>query len=173
MKIIRRLVALLLSLMVVGLFYVMTLLMENEDSKRSDDFVVEASITPLRPQPPLFSADASELATAFGLAFPLPEGLSQGQVEDGNWHGYQTRVLRLAGTAAQVQGIRPASAATAVLPKGLTFLASEKALLGHALLEAAYQGGLLYSLATPEAVFLIQPLNGDAPGSFVWMEPGQ
>lgn len=171
MKIFRRLVALLLSLMVVGLFYVLSLMMENEESKRGNEFVVEAVVPPLSPMAPLDSADARQLSAAFGLAFPLPEGLSLGRVEDGSWHTYKTRILALEGSAARVLGIRPASAAAAIFPGGATFLAGQKALLGYPLLEAAVDGRQIYALVTEQAAFLIEPKLDGEPGAFSLMQP--
>jgi hypothetical protein len=172
MRFFQRLLALLLSLLVMAVFYVFAVMMEDEESKRSDSFVVEAPLAPLLPRDSLESASPQAVADAFGVALPLPEGFALGRTEDIHYHTYRARVVTLHGAAATVQGVRPASAAGAILPKEADFVASSKALLGYQMLEARVAGKTMYALITPEAAFFIEPHQEGEPGGFSLLEPG-
>ena len=171
MRMLKRLTALLLSQMVMAVFYVFAVLMEDEETKRSDSFVVEALHAPLSRQDSLQTDNAQQLADAFGVALPLPEGFVMGRTEDFGYHASPARRITLQGAAATVTGVRPAAAAAAILPAGASFVASSKALLGYQLLEARTEGGILYSLLTKEAAFLISPQSDEEPGGFSLLEP--
>jgi hypothetical protein len=168
---VRRILAALLSLIVMAAFYVFAVMMEDEESKRTGEFLVAEERKPLTRMEDLKSADAVELARAFGAAIPLPEGLSDGLVQSGTYHGYPTRLVTLQGTLAQVRGIRPASAAPGLMPRDAVFLASGQALLGYPLLAAQGANGVMYSLLTEEAAFLIFPAAPPEPGGFTLIEP--
>ncbi len=168
---IRRLLAILLSLALIAAFYVFAVMMEDEETKRSDEFLVQAAEEPLERTETLQSADTYALAQAFGVALPMPEGLKSGSVKSGSYHGYTTRLIALEGEAAQVTGIRPASAAPGILPEDLVFLASDKALLGYELLRANRGDEVFYALLTGDAAFLITPLLPPEPGGFSLAEP--
>ena len=171
MRIIRRLLALLLSLAVMAVFYVIAIMMESEETKRTDEFVVEAPSEPLTPIAAFQSQDAQQLADSFGAPVPLPEGFTSGGAADKTYHTYKSRIITLQGTAATVTGVRPAAAAPSIMPKDAVFLAGSKALLGYPLLEAQREGGLVFALHTPEAAFLITPLADAEPGGFSLLEP--
>ena len=171
MRMIRRLLALLLSLAVMAVFYVFAIMMENEETKRTDEFVVEAPSEPLTPITAFQSLDAQQLADSFGAPIPLPEGFTSGGAADRTYHTYRTRIITLQGTAATITGVRPAAAAPSIMPKDAVFLAGSKALLGYPLLEAQGEGGMIFAMHTPEAVFLITPLTDAEPGGFSLLEP--
>ena len=160
-----------MSLIVMGAFYVFSVMMEDEQSKRSDEFLVQAAEEPLRKMDAVRSADARALAQAFGAALPVPEGLQGGEVMSGSYHGYTTRSVTLEGKNARVTGVRPASAAPGLMQKDLLFLASDKALLGYSLMAAETDGGAVYSLLRDDAAFLITPLAPPDPGGFTLAEP--
>lgn len=168
---IRRLVAILLSLILMAAFYVFALMMEDEESKRSDEFLVQEAEGPLERAELFQSEDARELARAFGVALPVPEGLTSGTVNGGGYHGYTTRLVSLEGASARITGIRPASAAPGILQGDLVFLASDKALMGYELLMAKRGDEVYYALLTPDAAFLITPLLPPGPGGFSLAEP--
>ena len=171
MKLFQRLTALLLSLLVMAVFYVFAVMMEDEESKRSDTFVVEAVQSPLVRQAGLESASPEQLAQAFGVAFPLPEGFEAGKTRDFTWHARPAREIILRGAAATVRGVRPAAAASAILPRDADFVSSSKALLGYQMLSAQAGGKTLYALVTKDAAFLIEPASLEEPGGFSLMEP--
>ena len=168
---VRRLLAALLSLVVMAGFYVFAVMMEGEETKRTDEFLVAEEKETLTRIQDVQSADANELASAFGAALPLPEGLSEGLVGSGTYHGYTTRLITLKGTLSQVRGIRPASAAPALMPKDAVFLAGGQALLGYPLLAGLGEDGMVYSLLTGEAAFLILPAQPPETGGFTLLEP--
>lgn len=172
MRWLQRLLALLLSLLVMAVFYVFAVMMEDEESKRTDAFVVEAPLAPLTRRDSLQTDNPQALADAFGVALPLPEGFALGKTSDFIYHTYLARSVTLQGTAATVQGVRPASAAGAILPKEADFVAGSKALLGYPMLEARVAGKTLYALITQDAAFFIDPHQEGEPGGFSLLEPG-
>ncbi|NLX82260.1 MAG: hypothetical protein GXZ04_00355 [Clostridiales bacterium] len=171
MKILKRLVALLLSLAVITVFYLLAVMMEDEESKRTDQFVVEAQQKPLTPIQEIISEDPQRLVDAFGVPIPLPDRFESGRVTDFTWHTYPARLITLTGAQAVVKGVRPAAAAPSIIPKDADFKASDKALLGYAMLEAQVEGKTLYSLITRDAAFLIEPQEQNQPGGFALLEP--
>ncbi|NLW20901.1 MAG: hypothetical protein GXY84_05965 [Clostridiales bacterium] len=171
MRLLRRLLALALAIAVILVFYVFAIMMDKETALTEQQFTVEAVVLPLGDMQPLDSDDALALVTAFGVALPLPEGLVKGRVENTSHQGYAARRVRLEGSQARLTGIRPASAASAILPRQAAFTALDKALLGFPLLQARLEGRSLYALVTPQAAFLIEPLQGDQPGAFTQLEP--
>lgn len=168
---IRRLLAILMSLALMAAFYVFAVMMEDEESKRSDEFLVQADEAQLEKAEAFQSADARALAQAFGVPLPMPEGLINGSVRSGSYHGYTTRLIALEGAAARVTGIRPASAAPGILPGEMVFTASDKALLGYELLAAKRGDEVFYTLLTQDAAFLIIPLLPPETGGFSLAEP--
>lgn len=168
---VRRILAVLLSLAVMAAFYVFAVMMEDEESKRTEEFLVSDEKEPLTRAEDFQGADANELARVFGAALPVPEGLAQGLVQTGTYHGYTTRLITLQGSLSQVRGIRPASAAPGLMPKDAVFLAGEQALLGYPLLEAQGENGTVYSLITEEAAYLILPATPPETGGFTLTEP--
>lgn len=168
----KRLLALLLSLAAVALFYVFAVMMEDKENRPSNQFIVEAARAPLERMDSLQSQDGRLLAERFGVPLPLPAGFLGGEVRDLTWHAYLARTVTLRGESATVTGIRPAAAAPAILPGKAVFLASDKALLGYPLTQADTGNGMVYALVTPEAAFLIVPNTASGPGEFALMEPG-
>jgi len=172
MTALRRLGAAFLALLVMAVFYVFAVMQENEDSKRTDAFLVreqEAAITQIAP---FSSQDARALAQVFGAAFPLPEGPLTGEVASFSHHGYTALRLTVNSQGAQVVGVRPLSAASSILPPGLRFTASEHALFGYAITTAQQDQARYYALQTDKAAFVItQSLGADAAGGFALQEP--
>lgn len=171
MRLLRRILAFALALVVVGLFYVFAVMLEGDRGKQDERFTVVADTRPLQAMQPLRSADANQLAEAFGVSLPLPEGFTQGQVEDLRYHGYLARKIQLQGSQALVTGIRPASAAPAIFPRDAVFVLSDKALLGQPLMQAQAAGRTIYALVQKDAAFLIEPLAEGQPGGFSQLEP--
>jgi len=170
-RVLRRVLAFLLSLLVMTAFYLVAVMMENEETRRSERFLVEAAAAQLLKIEPVESADGRLLARAFGAALPLPEGLGSGRVESGAYHGYITRTVSLEGTAARVTGVRPASAAPGIMPPEAVFMATDRALMGVPLLRAREEGQDVYALMTGEAAFLIRPHAPPDAGGFIPTEP--
>ncbi len=170
----RRIPAALLALLLMSVFYVFAVMQENEETKRSDAFLVkepEAAITRIAP---FHSQDGRALAQAFGAAFPMPEGAFTGEVTSPGHHGYAVMRLSVQGQVARVEGVRPLSAASSILPSGLRFTASERALFGHAIMTASDSQTLYYALQTDKAAFVISlpEAASSAPGSgFALQEP--
>lgn len=170
----RRISALVLSALLMAAFYVFAVMQENEETKRSDAFVVQKPELPVARIVPFQSRDGRALAQAFGAAFPLPEGPFTGEVASSGHHGYGVMRLSVQGQISRVEGVRPLSAASSILPGGLRFAASEHALFGYAIMSASDGQTLYYALQTDEAAFVISlPENAaGAPGSgFALQEP--
>ena len=168
----RRLPAALAVLLMMAAFYLFAVMQENEETRRSDAFVVREPEVPVTRAAPFQSQDAPALARAFGVPLPLPEGPVQGG-------GHQRKLPRLPGDAhqgarpgTQVDGIRPLSAAGSILPSGLRFTASDRALFGYAIMAASDGQTQYYALQTDKAAFLIRVPEAAAPaGGFALQEP--
>lgn len=170
----RRISSALLALLLMAVFYVFAVMQENEETKRSDAFVVREHESAITQIAPFQSQDARALAEAFGAAFPLPEGLMQGRVESGSHHGYPVMRIQAEGQLARVEGVRPLSAASSILPSGLRFTASDRALFGYALMTAEDAQTQYYALQSDKAAFILSlPMAAiGAPGSsFALQEP--
>ena len=170
MGILKRLLSLLTALVVIAIFYVSAVMLEGMNSPGEDRFTVEAASLPLVPGPGYRGSDAQALADAFGAPLPVPEGLLSGETLDGRYHTYPIRKLRLEGRQETVLGVRPASAAPAVLPKELVFTRSDKALLGYPLMQAQADNKTVYALVMKDAAFYIVP-GAEVPGGFSLYEP--
>lgn len=152
---IRRIAAALMALLLMAGFYLYALLQEDEESKRSDRWVVEGEGA-LAPQDALISANPAALARAMGLPLLLPQALSAGSVRDGSYHGYRVRVLEAAAGGISVRGVRPASAAAMLRPEGLGFESTERTLLNAPLMRAEGGDGVYYYTADDNAAFIIR-----------------
>ncbi len=168
----RRLPAALAALLMMAAFYLFAVMQENEETRRSDAFVVREPEVPVTRAAPFQSQDAPALARAFGVPLPLPEGPVQGEVTSESYHGYPVMRIRVLGQAAQVDGVRPLSAAGSILPSGLRFTASDRALFGYAIMAASDGQTQYYALQTDKAAFLIRVPEAAAPaGGFALQEP--
>ena len=174
MRMLRRVPAALLALLVMAAFYLFAVMQENEETKRSDAFVVREQEEALTAIAPFTSQDPRALARAFGAAFPLPEGAITGEVSSFRHHGYTARRIVVKGQASQIEGVRPLSAAAAIMPSGLRFSGSDRALFGYSLMSAADEHFRYYALQTDKAAFLLRLPEADsaAPGGgFALQEP--
>ncbi len=158
----RKIAALLMALLLMASFYVYALLQEDEESKRSDRWVVEGGDALLKAQADVASADPAVLARAMNLPLLLPASLNAGSVMDENYHGYRVRVLSAVAGDISVRGIRPASAAALLRPEGLSFLSTDKTLLNAPLMRAEKDGSAYYYLADEKAAFVIRLPLGPA-----------
>lgn len=173
-RLVKRLAALLMALMLMAAFYLYALMREDEQSKRNAQWVVAQEEDGLAAFGGLQSADPGALARAMGCAIPLPPQLQQGQVEDAGHHGYYARRLRADDGQVRVEGVRPASASPLIRPDGLPFTHSEKTLLGIPMLSAQDDQHRYYYLATEQAAFLITLPAGaqeDLLRGFIIAEP--
>ena len=170
----RRIPAALLALLVMAAFYLFAVMQENEETKRSDAFVVQEQEDSLTAMEPFTSRDPHALAQAFGVAFPLPEGDVTGEVSSLRHHGYTARRIVLRGQVSQVEGVRPLSAAAAIMPSALRFGSSDRALFGYSLMSATDGQTRYYALQTDKAAFVLRLPEAalSAPGSgFALQEP--
>lgn len=157
---IKRIAALVMALFLMASFYLYALLQEDEETKRTDQWVVAGDNGLTRPQDTVISTDSAELASAMGLPLPLPRELSSGEVKDGQYHGYRVRQLDARSEDAAVLGIRPASAAPLIRDSGLRFESTDKTLMSYPLLRAEKDGSAYYYLASEQAAFIIRlPLH--------------
>ncbi len=102
----RRLPAILLTLIIMAVFYLFAVMQENEETKRSDAFVVREPEEAITRIAPFYSQDARALAQAFGAAFPLPEGSIE-EVNSFQHHGYTARRILVKGQVSRVEGPAP------------------------------------------------------------------
>lgn len=160
----RRLLSLLLSLMLMAGFYVLAVMMEGEPGTAGTS---PAPSSPIQAVQTLESQDPKALARAFGSSLPLPEGFLRGKVEPGSFQGQTSLLIALEGEKASLRGIRPAHAASSIMPRDALFLPSGKALLGHELLVAGEGEQQVFALITEEAAFLITPKNPGNAGQFI------
>lgn len=152
---IRRLAALLMALLLMASFYLYALMREDEQTKRSDQWVVAAEQGDLEPLGTVNSLEPSHLAQAMAVPLPLPASLLDGRVWDDSHHGYYIRRLSASDSAIRVEGVRPASASALLRDKGLHFTHSAQTLMGYPLLEARDNQLAYYYLSTELAAFLI------------------
>lgn len=174
MNFLRRVPAFVLALLVMAVFYLFAVMQEDEESKRSDAYVVQEQEDAIGRMEPFTSQDPRALATAFGAAFPLPEGNIKGEVSSFSHHGYTARRIVVQSGLARVEGVRPLSAAASILPSGLRFSASDRALFGHPLMIAKDAQRDYFALQTDKAafVFSLPEASLSAPGSgFLLQEP--
>jgi len=168
----RRIGAAVLALLVMAVFYVFAVMQEDEDTKRTDAFLVREQEAPISRAAPFASQDPRALAQAFGAAFPLPDGPITGEVTSFTHHGYTALRILVQSQTALVEGVRPKSAASSLLPGGLRFSASERALFGYAITAAESEGARYLALQTDKAAFIVTlPLSDDAASSFALQEP--
>lgn len=172
---IKRLAALVMALFLMASFYLYALLQEDEETKRTDQWVVAGSDELTRAQDTVISTDPAALASAMGLPLPLPQELQSGRVSDGQYHGYRVRQLEAQGADSAVLGIRPASAAPLIRGSGLEFESTDKTLMSYPLLRAEKDGSAYYYLASEQAAFIIRlPLHlpeDEALSGFILAQP--
>ncbi len=169
---IKRILSLVLALLLMATFYVYALLRENEETRRSDRWVVAEEDTGLQAFGGMQSTDPAALAKALGSTVPLPEMLLSGTVQDARYHGYYVRTLAASDGRASVRGVRPASASPLIRQNGLRFSSSEKTLLGYPLLEAQDGQHVYYYLVSDLAAFVLQlPLDQASLQGFVISQP--
>ena len=140
--------------------YLYALLQEDEETKRTDQWVVSGDDGLTRAQERVLSSDPAVLAGPMGLPLPPPRELSSGEVKDGQYHGYRVRQLEAESADATVLGVRPASAAPLIRVSGLQFEATDKTLMSYPLLRAEMDGSAYYYLASEQAADIIRlPLH--------------
>lgn len=152
---IKKLLTLLMALVLMASFYLYALMREDEETKRSEQWVV-AGGEELKAFGGLDSTDGKALARAMGSLIPLPEQLSAGQVTDSSYHGYYVRQLRATDGLSTVLGVRPASASPLIRPEQLSFQHTDRTLLNYPLLKASDELYSYYYLVTDAAAFILQ-----------------
>lgn len=174
MLLLKRLAALLMALLLMAAFYLYALMREDEQSKRTAQWVVAQEEDELRPFGGMEAADPAALAQAMGCAIPLPPQLQLSRVSDQRHHGYYVRRLTAGDGHALVLGVRPASASPLIRPEGLHFTHASKTLLGIPMLSAQDDLYSYYYLATEQAAFVIRlplPHQDELLSSFIIAEP--
>lgn len=151
-----KLAALVMALLLMASFYLYALMREDEQTKRSDQWVVAADQGEPAPISPLESSDVKKLAAAMAAALPLPDSPVTGRVWEERYHGYSVRRLSAGDGSTQIEGVRPASASALIREEGLRFTHSALSLMGYPMLEARDEGHSYYYLATDLAAFLIR-----------------
>lgn len=153
---IKKVFALLMALLLMASFYLYALMREDEESKRSEQWVVAGAGDQLSAFGGLESTDGQALAMAMGSLVPLPRTLSQGQVSDSSYHGYYARQLMATDGQSTVLGVRPASASPLIRPEGLAFSQTDRTLLNYPLLRAMDEQHSYYYLVTDAAAFILK-----------------
>ena len=169
---IKKILSLVLALLLMATFYLYALLRENEETRRSDRWVVAEEDTGLKAFGGMQSNEPAALAKALGSTVPLPETLLEGTVQDTRYHGYYVRTLYASDGHATVRGVRPASASPLIRQDGVRFSSSEKTLLGYPLLEAQDSQYVYYYLVSELAAFVLQlPMDQASLQGFVISQP--
>lgn len=157
MRILKRILTLLLALLLMGSFYLYALMREDEESKRSEQFIVAQDDAGSRPMGGFTGTDPAALARAMGADSPLPTVLESGQVEDASYHGQYARLLTAQGDGLYVQGVRPASAAPLLRGHDLRFTSMNNSLFSLPLMTAQDEQSRYYYLVTQDmAAFMIR-----------------
>ncbi|HHX21474.1 MAG TPA: hypothetical protein GX722_06745 [Clostridiales bacterium] len=131
----RRILSLLISLILMVAFYLYAVMREDEETKRTEQWVVAAEQAELQPNGGAMSIEGRVLARAMGVSLPLPQALVSGRVEDTTWHGYYARRLHATDGATVVHAVRPVSAAPMIRQDAGTYAPSGRSLFGHPMLE--------------------------------------
>jgi len=153
---IKKILSLLMALLLMAAFYIYALLREDEQTKRSDEWVVAGEDTQLQAFGGLESSDSKALAQAMDSLLPLPKDLTSGSVQDSSYHGYYARVLEATNGESTVWGICPASASPMIRKAGLSFGHTDKTLLSYPLLWAEDDAYSYYYMVTDAAAFVMQ-----------------
>jgi len=153
---IKKILSLLMALLLMAAFYIYALLREDEQTKRSDEWVVAGDDTQLQAFGGIVSSDPTALARAMDSLLPLPKDLTSGSVKDSSYHGYYARILEATDGQSIVRGVRPASASPLIRKAGLSFDHSDKTLLSYPLLWAEDDAYSYYYLVTDAAAFVLQ-----------------
>lgn len=132
----RRLLSLIVSLILMAAFYVYAVMREDDETKRTEQWVVAESETELSANGGVVSTSADTLARALGASVPLPQTLVSGEVSDETWHGYYARKLVATDGVLRVSAVRPLSAAPMIRDGALQFAPGGRSLFGFPLLEA-------------------------------------
>lgn len=150
---IKKIIGVILSLLLVFVFYVYAILQEDDTKKQAEQWIVSETKAPL-PQPaPLTSSDRQQLASAMACNLPLPSPLQSGSVHTGTYHGYPVLMVEANAADLQVKGVRPLTAASLIRSPNLQWLPSNTALFGFPLLSARHEGSLYYYMLTEDAAF--------------------
>lgn len=156
----RRLISLIVSLILMAAFYLYAVTREDEETKHTEQWVVDAPQEALTANGGVVSTDGVTLVRAMGAPIPLPSTLSAGQVSDESWHGYYVRRLTATDGQTRVDAVRPLSAAPILRGNTLTFAPGGLSLFGFPLLEAQDESLHYAFLVTQEAAVLIEtPLD--------------
>ncbi len=153
---IKKLISLFIALLLMAAFYIYALLREDEQTKRTDEWVVAGEDTQFAAFGGIESTDPQVLAQAMDSPLPLPGSLTSGSVRDSSYHGYYTRILEATDGESIVLGVRPASASPVIRKAGLAFAHSEKTLLSYPLLWAEDDAYSYYYMVTDTAAFVLQ-----------------
>lgn len=176
MSILRKAFSLLMALLLMGSFYLYALMREDEQTKRSEQWVVAEEQQPVGAMGGFEGTDPGMLARALGVDAPLPLALAQGSVRDAGYHGGYARILDAQGESVRVLGVRPAQAAPLIRDPRLLFSPSDKSLFSLPLMTAQDERYRYDYLITADmaAFIIITPL--DAQGEALRalsMIPGQ
>lgn len=159
---IKKILSVVLALILMASFYLYALLREDEETKRTDRWVVAEEDAALSARGPLESTDPQALANAMGITLPLPQSLLTAGVADDSHHGYYARRLTATNGHSTVWGVRPASASPMIRPAGVAFGQSDKTLMGYPLLAGQDAQYLYYYLATDQAAFVLRLPQSDS-----------
>ncbi|NLZ88646.1 MAG: hypothetical protein GX916_04025 [Clostridiales bacterium] len=165
MHIIRRIIAVLFALVMMASFYVYAVMREDEETKRTDQWVVADETAGLSATGGIQTDDPVLLARAMGCAVPLPATLLTGKVEDLSYHGYYARKLTATDGQVWISGVRPPSAAP-LLRGEVVFTSYGNSMFGHPLLEAEDTVARYAFLVTDQAAFLIESPVGAGSAAY-------
>ncbi len=153
---IKRIAALVMALLLMVFFYLYALLQEDEETKRTDQWVVAGQYELPEPREDILSTDPAVLAAAMGLPLPLPRALESGRVRDDRYHGYRVRRLDAFSGDTAVRSVLPASAAPLIRDSELVFESTDKTMMSYPLMRAAKDGHVYYYLSDEQAAFIIR-----------------
>lgn len=161
----KKILTLVLSLLLIAVFYIYALLSEDVDARQPSPWTVAEEKAPLQSIGTVTATDSAALGRAMGSAAPLPASLSAGSVEDGSYHGYPVRLLHASAPGLSVRGVRPLSAAPLVRTTHVTYKPSGAALLGYPLIIAKDDTGFFYYMTTEDAAYEIRTQAQDEQSS--------
>ncbi|MDO5022553.1 MAG: hypothetical protein Q4E07_04360 [Eubacteriales bacterium] len=156
----KRILSILLSLMLMAMFYVYAVLQQDEEAQPDMRWLVQEEKKPLKIIGEVKSQDAQVLADAFGANIPVPDKVLEGLCFDASYKGQNVHRLNIIGENITIQGVTPHFAAPLIRSEGLKFTEDSSALLGFPLLKADRPNNNEYYIVTQDAAFLFK-LTGE------------
>lgn len=148
----KRIFSILVSLLLMGAFYIYAVLQKNDETDNLTWLVQEEKIA-LENIGEVISTNRQTLVNAFGSEAPFPDFIQSGKCYDQTYRGKLTHVLEINTDGLQIKGVTPAFAAPLIRKNNLHFKSDNLALFGFPLLKAQDDSNSIYFLVANKAAF--------------------